>query len=123
MRALIFISFLFFASNVVANPIVLEDEDQILRAKEMHEAIGVLSSKVTACVDIENKPIEECACFNLENCDFKPEFKIATKIYCNLKADFSDWNEKSINYKDQKTHESIAIGMIGLERIFGKYCK
>ena len=122
MKKLAFIFLLLYPTQVFASSVILDNKAQISRAADLHEAIGALSGKVTDCVEKDKKPIEECGCFSLETCQFKTEYEQVLKLYCAIRTDFPEWQSKTVNYQDERSGYSIALGMIGLEKMFGTQC-
>ncbi len=86
-------------------------------------AIGNASSKVMACIEKNGGSVETCACFDNDSCPFKADFETVTNLYCKLKSDYPKWQGLTVNYRVEGNKESRALGMVGLERQFGKSCK
>jgi len=114
---------LLFSTFLNAEPITLTQQSEIQRAHALSLAIDDVSGKVMACMEEPNGSREVCACFHLDSCQFQTEFETATALFCAIKSDFPSWEEQSINYQVEGENQSYALGMVGLERQFGKYCK
>jgi hypothetical protein len=123
MSKLAFFLIIFMAPHAFANPITLDNKEQVSIATKLHEAMGELSGRVTDCVEIDKKSIEECACRNYESCQFKAEYKQVVDLYCGIKKDFPEWNQKTVNYTEENSGRTVALGMVGLDKIFGEQFK
>jgi hypothetical protein len=106
-----------------AEALTLSNADQIKRASALSQAIDHVSEKVMTCMNEPGGSQETCACFDLDSCLFKSEFEQAAEIYCGIKLDFPSWAGKSINFQVEGDGQSHAIGMTGLEKQFGQFCR
>ena len=120
----IFVLVLFLFSNYAhAESIILKNIADIQRAQTLIQSIDETSKKVMACMKEAGGSVEVCGCSNLEMCKFKKEFKKTSILYCAIKSDFPTWAGNTINYYSTKEKLSHSLGMVGLDKMLGQYCK
>ncbi len=102
--------------------LVLKDEREIQRAAQLKKSINRLSGKVMQCVKSQNGATEGCVCSDQESCKFKVEYNDVKESYCEAIALYPHWKGKSLNYTLPPNPVGHALGMIGFEKQFGRYC-
>ncbi len=120
---LIVLGLIFIPALTNAESLRLSNANEIDRASALSQAIDSVSEKVMKCMGEPGGSQEICACYDLDSCIFKQEFEQAAGIYCGIKMDFPSWAGKSINFQVEGDGRSHVIGMTGLERQFGEFCR
>ena len=106
-----------------AEPIMLSDQRDIQSAYVLTNSIAAISTKVMACINEPGGSVQACVCNDLDTCKFKNEFRNAASAYCKIKMDYPSWKGQSVNFYMEDTAKSHTLGMEGLERQFGPFCK
>jgi len=123
LRKLLYILLVVFSSAVMANSEIIEinSEKEKTAVLDVHNSIEKMTTNVKRCMAEPGGTRQICGCLDLEGCKFKEDYKQLIDSYCKLKSQYPEWHGKTIHM--HQNSETIALGMLGLDRQLGNACK
>ena len=123
MRKICYIFLVVFCSASTADSEIIEvnSEKEKIAILDVHNSIKKMAANVKQCMAAPGGTRQTCGCLDLKGCKFKTDYKRLIDSYCKLRSQYPEWQGKTVNmYQNSQT---IAVGMVGLERQLGRSCK